>query len=46
MSYYLKYEGNFWERKVLNKEKDFDLRLLKHTNLDETKRKKILDKIK
>ena len=39
MSYYLKYEGNYWDRKVLNKEKDFDLRLLKHSNLKEVEAK-------
>ena len=44
MSYYLKYEGNYWDRKVLNKEKDFDLRLLKHSNLKEVEAKKIFKK--
>ena len=30
MSYYLTYKKNYWERKVFNKEDDFDLRLLKY----------------
>ena len=29
MSFYQKFEKNYWERKVLNKKNDFDLRLLK-----------------
>ncbi len=44
MSYYLKYKENYWNRKVFNKKNDFDLRLLKHSDLTEEESKKIFKK--
>ena len=36
MSYYQKFEKNYWERKVFNKKRDFDLRLLKENQQELT----------
>ena len=35
MSYYQFFKKNFWERKVFNKENDFDLRLLRDQDVSE-----------
>ena len=35
MSYYLNYKGNYWDRKVFNTQENFDLSLLKYSELSE-----------
>ena len=35
MSYYLNYKGNYWDRKVFNTQENFDLNLLKYSELSE-----------
>ncbi len=44
MSYYQFFKKNFWERKVFNKENDFDLRLLRDQDVSEEDAKKIFKK--
>ena len=35
MSYYVNYKGNYWDRKVFNTQENFDLSLLKYSELSE-----------
>ena len=44
MSYYQKFNKNYWERKVFNKENDFDTRLLKPSKLSKEDCKKMFKK--
>tara|TARA_B100001057_G_scaffold500769_1_gene617702 strand:+ start:3426 stop:4445 length:1020 start_codon:yes stop_codon:yes gene_type:complete len=41
MSYYQKFDKNYWDRKVFDKKDDFDLRLLRNVKLDPQESKKI-----
>ena len=44
MGHYIKHKENYWKRKVFNKKNDFDLNLLKSSDLNEEKSKQLFKK--
>ena len=44
MGHYIKHKENYWKRKVFNEKNNFDLDLLKYSDLDEEKSKQLFKK--
>ena len=44
MGYYIKHKQNYWERKVFDKNTEFDLEVLSHADLEITKAKQLFKK--